>query len=65
MGPRDRGTWDMSTELCKSAAAGEVSALFERWNKALLIGDPGEVVALYAENSILLPTVSSKPRRTA
>jgi hypothetical protein len=38
--------------------------LFDRWNQSLQTGDPGKVVANYAERSILLPTVSNKPRLT-
>jgi uncharacterized protein (TIGR02246 family) len=64
-GPAGQGRSDMHAESCKSSTAGEISALFERWNETLLAGDPKKVVDLYAENSILLPTVSNKPRRTA
>jgi len=42
----------------------EVEALFDRWNKSLLSGDPAKVVANYADKSILLPTMSNKPRLT-
>jgi uncharacterized protein (TIGR02246 family) len=62
-GPAGKGT-DMYTEYCKGITTDEVSQLFERWNKALSTGDPVKVVALYAEDSLLLPTVSNKPRRT-
>jgi uncharacterized protein (TIGR02246 family) len=40
----------------------EVSELFEEWNRALQTGDPDQVVACYAEDAILLPTVSAKVR---
>ena len=40
----------------------EISELFELWNKALLSGDPQQVAALYADNAILLPTVSNRVR---
>jgi len=36
--------------------------LFERWNEALATGNPDAVTALYAEDAILLPTVSNKVR---
>ncbi|MCB1254208.1 MAG: SgcJ/EcaC family oxidoreductase [Austwickia sp.] len=36
----------------------EVAALFDRWNAALQTGDPAEVVALYAPQATLLPTLS-------
>ena len=40
----------------------EISDLFETWNRALQTGNPDNVVACYAENAILLPTVSAKVR---
>ena len=42
----------------------EIAALFDRWNKSLQSGDPRKVVANYARQSILLPTISDKPRLT-
>ncbi len=53
------------TETCKATSEAEIAALFDRWNASLLTGDPHKVVANYAERSILLPTVSNKPRLTA
>lgn len=41
---------------------GQVLALFERWNAALATGNPDAVISLYAENAILLPTVSNRVR---
>jgi uncharacterized protein (TIGR02246 family) len=52
------------TETCKATTEGEIAALFDRWNRSLQTGDPHKVVSNYAERSILLPTVSNKPRRT-
>lgn len=52
------------TESCKMTSEQEISALFDRWNRSLQTGDPHKVVANYAERSILLPTVSNKPRLT-
>jgi uncharacterized protein (TIGR02246 family) len=52
------------TEACKAANEREIAALFDRWNRSLQTGDPHEVVANYDERSILLPTVSNKPRLT-
>jgi len=43
----------------------EIAALFDRWNESLLTEDPKTVVANYAEESILLPTISNKPRLTS
>jgi uncharacterized protein (TIGR02246 family) len=42
----------------------EIAALFDRWNNSLRTGDPRKVVANYAPNSILLPTVSNRARFT-
>jgi uncharacterized protein (TIGR02246 family) len=53
------------TETCKSTSEAEIAALFDRWNESLQTGDAHKVVANYAERSILLPTVSNKPRLTA
>lgn len=53
------------TESCKATTEQEIAALFDRWNQSLLSGDPHQVVANYAERSILLPTVSNQPRLTA
>ncbi|MBW1693395.1 MAG: SgcJ/EcaC family oxidoreductase [Deltaproteobacteria bacterium] len=40
----------------------EISDQFVMWNKALQTGNPDKVVACYAEDAILLPTVSAKVR---
>jgi len=40
----------------------EVLALFDKWNNALQTGDPEQVAKLYADDGILLPTVSNKVR---
>jgi uncharacterized protein (TIGR02246 family) len=52
------------TENCKVVSEAEIASLFDRWNQSLQTGDPHKVVANYAEQSILLPTVSNKPRLT-
>ncbi len=52
------------TEICKTTTEAEIASLFDRWNQSLQTGDPHKVVANYAERSILLPTVSNKPRLT-
>ncbi len=52
------------TEICKATSEAEIASLFDRWNQSLQTGDPHKVVANYAERSILLPTVSNKPRLT-
>ena len=51
-------------ESCKATTEQEIASLFDRWNQSLQTGDPHKVVANYAERSILLPTVSNKPRLT-
>lgn len=52
------------SERCKPSSEAEIAALFDRWNQALLSGDPRKVAANYAERSILLPTISNRPRLT-
>ena len=52
------------SEACHPIKEKEVAALFDRWNASLQTGDPHQVVANYAEKSVLLPTVSNKPRVT-
>ncbi len=52
------------TESCKVTSEQEIAALCDRWNQSQQTGDPHKVVANYAERSILLATVSNKPRLT-
>jgi uncharacterized protein (TIGR02246 family) len=47
---------------CAQTDAAQVSALFDRWNSSLRTLDPDKVVANYAPDGVLLPTVSNKPR---
>ena len=63
LGPR-RHNKDMNDKDTRHTSERDIAALFERWNRSLQTGDPGEVVANYAERSILLPTVSDRPRLT-
>lgn len=56
---------ESSIDDCKETSVQEIESLFERWNDALETGDAHKVVANYAQESILLPTVSNKPRITA
>lgn len=53
-----------SVEKCQKTSKDDIAALFDRWNESLQTGDPHQVVANYAEKSILLPTVSNTPRLT-
>ncbi len=52
------------TEVCVAATDKDIAVLFDRWNESLKTGDPYKVVANYAPKSVLLATVSSKPRFT-
>ena len=54
----------VATGACKATDEHEIRALFDRWNRSLLTGDPARVVANYAPGSILLPTVSNQVRIT-
>lgn len=49
-------------QACRATTDDEIAALFDRWNNALKTGKPANVVANYARDSILLPTVSDKVR---
>jgi len=57
-----RGT--LPVEACLGATAQQIENLVEDWNKAVQTGDPELVVALYAEQSALLPTFSARPKLT-
>lgn len=39
-----------------------IAALFDQWNAALQTLDPDQVVALYANDAVLLPTLSNTVR---
>jgi len=41
----------------------EILSLFERWNEAMVGGDSAAVAALYADDAVLLPTLSNRIRR--
>ncbi len=58
------GTIHNRTEECRATTDAGIAALFDRWNATLATGEPARVVANYATESILLPTVSDKPRLT-
>ncbi|MGC9386521.1 MAG: SgcJ/EcaC family oxidoreductase [Hydrogenovibrio sp.] len=47
---------------CQPADKHLAEALFDQWNRALQTGDAKQVAALYAEDAVLLPTVSNVPR---
>ena len=54
----------MKVKSLKRSSKKEITSLFDRWNKSLKSGDPDQVVKNYAKNSILLATLSNKPRLT-
>ncbi len=54
-----------TTASCEPVTEAEIAGLFDRWNDDVKSGDPKRVVENYAADSILVPTVSNKVRRTA
>lgn len=48
--------------VCAPATSRLAEELFERWNNALQTLDPWQVARCYAEDAVLLPTVSNIPR---
>ncbi|MHC5906857.1 SgcJ/EcaC family oxidoreductase [Streptomyces sp. S6] len=46
----------------KPAAKARIAGLFDTWNAALQTGDAEKVADLYADDAVLLPTVSNKIR---
>lgn len=63
--PRKSASTPAHSEECRATTEREIAELFDRWNRSLQTGNPHLVVANYAERSILLPTLSNKPRITA
>jgi uncharacterized protein (TIGR02246 family) len=51
-----------STQQCAAVSKEQVADLFDRWNESLQTKNPEAVVKNYAEDAVLLPTVSNKPR---
>ena len=49
---------------CHKATEPQVVALFDRWNDSLRTLDADKVTANYADDGVLLPTVSNQPRTT-
>ena len=52
----------MAGTSCQATSEAQIAALFDRWNDSLQTADARKVAANYAQRSILLPTVSNKPR---
>jgi uncharacterized protein (TIGR02246 family) len=53
-----------TSEVCHPISDERIAELFTRWNNTLLTRDAKKVVANYAEGSVLLATLSAKPRVT-
>jgi uncharacterized protein (TIGR02246 family) len=49
---------------CVATTEKDIAQLFDDWNQALQTGDPDAVVATYAQDALLLPTMSNMPRDT-
>lgn len=47
---------------CVKTSEEEIGMLFDRWNAALATLDPSQVTAQYAQDAVLLATLSDKPR---
>jgi uncharacterized protein (TIGR02246 family) len=61
--PIDTSTANETT-VCQPATQQLAEDLFKQWNDALQTGSAKKVAALYAEDAVLLPTVSNLPRTT-
>jgi uncharacterized protein (TIGR02246 family) len=51
-----------ATMQCEPVTKEQVAGFFDKWNASLKTGDPDAVTANYADDAVLLPTVSNKPR---
>jgi len=60
--PASASTLALAAKPAPAISRQEVAQLFERWNAALQTGNPDEVLKNYADDAILLPTVSNKVR---
>jgi len=49
---------------CPTVTKADVAALFEQWDQLLQTGKPSEVAKNYADDGILIPTVSNRVRHT-
>jgi uncharacterized protein (TIGR02246 family) len=50
--------------ICPTVTKADIAALFEQWDKSLQTGKPSEVAKNYADDAILVPTVSNQVRHT-
>ena len=51
-----------SDTQCTTTDKATVASLFDRWNNSLKTHDSEKVAANYADDAVLLPTVSNQPR---
>lgn len=58
------GAAQAKSEVCEATTEKAVSGLFDRWNDSLKTLDPAKVTANYADDAVLLATVSNIPRTT-
>jgi uncharacterized protein (TIGR02246 family) len=49
---------------CPTVTKADIAALFKQWDQSLQTGKPSEVAKNYADDAILVPTVSNKVRHT-
>lgn len=49
-------------QKCANVTETEIASLFDLWNEALQTGNPEKVNERYAEDAVLLPTLSNTPR---
>jgi uncharacterized protein (TIGR02246 family) len=56
-----RDDTQLHQKSCQRITDQQVSGLFERWNKSLATKNPDTVVANYAKDATLLPTVKNGP----
>ena len=58
------GAQTATSQACQPVTRQQVAALFTQWNDDLLTRNPDKIVADYAPDAVLLPTVSNKARTT-
>ncbi|EGM76991.1 hypothetical protein Rhein_2931 [Rheinheimera sp. A13L] len=51
-----------SDTSCQSVTENEITSLFQQWNKGLKAKDPELMADFYAEDAVLLPTLSNEMR---
>lgn len=50
-----------TNQTCQAVSHAEIAGLFDRWNASLATLRPEEVIKNYADDAVLLPTLSNKP----